>query len=78
MLRISPSQLAPEPATAQPAYRSDDPCDPFDGQAELSVEQLVAEVQARNPSLQAASAAWRAAAARYPQAVSLDDPMFAT
>jgi len=36
----------------------------------------VAEVQARNPSLQAASAAWRATAARYPQAVSLDDPMF--
>ncbi|MCX7425238.1 MAG: TolC family protein [Planctomycetia bacterium] len=40
------------------------------------MEQLVAEVQARNPSLQAASAAWRAAAERYPQAVSLDDPMF--
>jgi outer membrane protein TolC len=37
---------------------------------------LVAEVQARNPSLQAASAAWRAAAERYPQVVSLDDPMF--
>ncbi len=36
----------------------------------------MAEVQTRNPSLQAASAAWRAAAARYPQAVSLDDPMF--
>jgi outer membrane protein TolC len=46
------------------------------GQAELGMEQLVAEVQARNPSLQAASAAWRAAANRYPQAVSLDDPMF--
>ena len=60
----------------QPAYRSDDPSDPFNGQAELSVEQLVAEVQARNPSLQAASAAWRAAAERYPQVVSLDDPMF--
>lgn len=68
---------APEPA-APSVYHSDDPCDPFDGQAELSLEQLVAEVQARNPSLQAAGAAWRAAAARYPQAVSLDDPMFAT
>ncbi|HLA85294.1 MAG TPA: TolC family protein [Thermoguttaceae bacterium] len=59
-----------------PVYRSYDPCDPFDNQAELSVEQLVAEVQVRNPSLQAVSAAWRAAAERYPQAVSLDDPMF--
>lgn len=51
-------------------------CDPFQGQAELSVEQLVTEVQARNPSLQAASEAWRAATERYPQVVSLDDPMF--
>ena len=71
-----PKPKVSEPATAQSVYRSDDPSDPFDGQAELSVEQLVAEVQARNPSLQAASAAWRAAAERYPQAVSLDDPMF--
>ena len=39
-------------------------------------DQLVTEVQARNPSLQAASLAWRAAANRYPQVVSLDDPMF--
>lgn len=50
--------------------------DPFAGQTELSVDQLVVEVQARNPSLQAASAAWRAATERYPQVVSLDDPMF--
>jgi outer membrane protein TolC len=57
-------------------YLADDPADPFSGQTELSVEQLVAEVQARNPSLQAASAAWRAAAERYPQVVSFDDPMF--
>ena len=87
---ISPSRVQPVPATVeskkgtaeslaaspQSAYRSDDPCDPFNGLAELSVEQLVAEVQARNPSLQAASAAWRAATERYPQVVSLDDPMF--
>jgi len=44
--------------------------------AELQVEWLVAEVQARNPSLWAVAAAWRAAAARYPQVVSLEDPMF--
>lgn len=55
---------------------SPDPCDPFAGRAELSLDILVIEVQSRNPSLQAASAAWRAAVERYPQAVSLDDPMF--
>lgn len=54
----------------------EDSGDPFSGQAELAVDQLVAEVQVRNPSIQAASAAWRAAAERYPQVVSLDDPMF--
>jgi outer membrane protein TolC len=53
-----------------------DPFDPIDNRAELSVEELVAEVQARNPSLAAVTAAWRAAAERYPQAIALDDPMF--
>jgi outer membrane protein TolC len=66
---------ADEPVSSHLPYRSDDPSDPFIGQTELRVEQLVAEVQARNPSLQAASSAWRAAANRYPQVVSLDDPM---
>jgi outer membrane protein TolC len=36
------------------------------------------EVEARNPSIQAMAFAWRAASQRYPQAVSLDDPMFMT
>ncbi len=68
---------APEKPASLPAVSSsDDPQDPFANQPELSVEQLVAEVHARNPSLQAASAAWRAAAQRYPQAISLEDPMF--
>jgi outer membrane protein, heavy metal efflux system len=71
-----PQAPFPQPAPAPSVYHSDDPHDPFDNQAELVVEQLVAEVQARNPSLQAASAAWRAATERYPQVVSLDDPMF--
>ncbi len=44
--------------------------------AELDVESLVAEVLAVNPDIRAAAAAWRAAAQRYPQEVSLDDPMF--
>jgi outer membrane protein TolC len=42
----------------------------------LNVDDLVASVLAVNPDIQAASAAWRAAAQRYPQEVSLDDPMF--
>jgi len=69
-------QAAAPSAAPQPLNHSNDPGDPFQGQGELSVEQLVAEVQARNPSIEAASSAWRAAANRYPQAVSLDDPMF--
>jgi outer membrane protein TolC len=41
----------------------------------LSREWLSAEVEARNPSLEAMVAAWQAAAQRYPQQVALDDPM---
>ncbi len=82
--RGQPLAVGPQPALDRPAlgavadrssYLPGDASDPFYGQNELSVERLVAEVQIRNPSLQAASAAWRAAAERYPQAVSLDDPM---
>lgn len=43
---------------------------------ELNIDWLVSEVLARNPDVRAAVAAWTAAAARYPQAVSLEDPMF--
>jgi len=53
-----------------------DPNDPFALQSELSVEALVSSVQDRNPSLQAMVAAWQAAAQRYPQMISLEDPMF--
>jgi outer membrane protein TolC len=42
----------------------------------LDVESLVAEVLARHPDIRSAAAAWRAAAARYPQEIALDDPMF--
>jgi outer membrane protein, heavy metal efflux system len=41
----------------------------------MSREWLAAEVEARNPSLEAMIAAWQAAAQRYPQQVALDDPM---
>lgn len=50
--------------------------DPFAGREELLLDELVAAVKVRNPSLQAAAAAWNAAANKYPQAVALDDPMF--
>jgi len=43
---------------------------------ELQLDWLVEEVQSRNPSIRAATEAWRAAAQRYPQVVSLEDPMF--
>jgi outer membrane protein TolC len=43
---------------------------------ELSVDGLVEQVLARNPSLAEMVAAWQAASARYPQAVALDDPMY--
>jgi len=70
-------ESAPGPAAvmlvSQTTYEDGDL---FSGQEELSVEQTVAEVQLRNPSLQAVSDAWRAATERYPQVMSLDDPMF--
>src|SRR5262249_31368783 len=49
---------------------------PFSGMAELSVDALVEQVLARNPSLAQMTAAWQAASARHPQVISLDDPMF--
>src|SRR3954468_25060334 len=49
---------------------------PDSSSAKLSLPRLIEEVQNRNPSLQAMAAAWQAAAQRYPQVVSLDDPMF--
>jgi outer membrane protein TolC len=42
----------------------------------LDLAPLVETVLAVHPDIRSARAAWRAAAARYPQAVSLDDPMF--
>jgi outer membrane protein TolC len=45
--------------------------------SELTVESVVEEVLARNPQLAQMAAAAQAAAARYPQVTSLDDPMFA-
>ena len=49
--------------------------DPLAGIKELSVDVLVDQVLARNPSLAQMVAAWQAASARYPQVTSLEDPM---
>jgi outer membrane protein TolC len=61
---------------APPPPGTGDNCDddPFAGQTQLDPDILVAVVRERNPSLAAMSAAWQAAAERYPQAVSLEDP----
>jgi outer membrane protein TolC len=67
-----------EPIAASNREPATDANDPFAGQAELSLDRLLDEVQQRNPSLQASLAAWSAAAERYPQVVALDDPMFQT
>jgi cobalt-zinc-cadmium efflux system outer membrane protein len=45
-------------------------------EAELTVDAVVEEVLARNPTLAQMVAAWQAASARYPQVTSLEDPAF--
>lgn len=47
----------------------------FAGKAELPIDTLVQAVLARNPTLAQMMATWRAVQARYPQAISLDDPL---
>jgi len=42
----------------------------------LELEPLVVEVLSLNPDIRSATAAWRAAAQRYPQEIAFDDPMF--
>ncbi|HEU4429249.1 MAG TPA: TolC family protein [Myxococcota bacterium] len=60
---------------AQPAAAARAMDDPFAGTAVLSRDALVRAVLERNPGIDAARSAWRAALARYPQATALDDPM---
>lgn len=59
-------QTAPAPAIGSP----------LDSVEELSLDRFIAEVQTVHPSLEAMYAAWQAASAKYPQVISLDDPMF--
>lgn len=59
------TQQAPRPSEA----------DPFSQALVLDRAELVRQVLARSPSLEAARQAWRAALARYPQETALEDPM---
>lgn len=82
MLLVPAFLPAQTPETGLPAPRpisSPSACDPavspFAGAPVLTVDDLIQEVLARNPSLEQMTAAWQAASARYPQAIALDDPM---
>jgi outer membrane protein TolC len=69
---VVPVQYSERPATISEAIVCRDP---IAESPELETEQLVSEVLRRNPTLEAMIAAWQAAASRYPQVVSLEDPM---
>ncbi|MBX7165873.1 MAG: TolC family protein [Pirellulales bacterium] len=70
--RVSYLQAPTSPAAPQELP----PAEEVQPAGQLSLDMLVSEVQARNPTVAAMAAAWQAAAARYPQVVALDDPMF--
>lgn len=82
--RVGASSEPPPPirlasATADPAAPAQPPpVAPLSGMSELTVEALVEQVLARNPSLAQMAAAYDAAAARSPQVSSLDDPLVGT
>jgi outer membrane protein TolC len=59
----------------RPAAPADDGRQLFAGAGELDRAALVEAVLERNPDLEAARLAWRAALAEYPQATALEDPM---
>ncbi len=61
---------------SQPAYvEYEETEDIFVHVPTLERPVLLREVLKRNPNVRSAQQAWRAALARYPQVVSLDDPM---
>ncbi|GHG67236.1 TolC family protein [Comamonas sp. JC664] len=61
-------------AVARQAPRAQD-AEPFAGAPVLERAELVRQVLARNPSLEAAREAWRASLERYPRETALEDPM---
>jgi outer membrane protein TolC len=72
---LAARQRAQDDAWERSAPAADAAGEPFPGAPFLEREALVDEVLRRNPSVQAARWAWRAALERYPQETSLDDPM---
>lgn len=50
----------------------------FSEMSELSVDAFIEQVLVSNPTLAQSTAAWQAAATRYSQVTSLEDPMFAS
>lgn len=73
-----PIQRTPSPSrqeTRRPLELLDD-APVFEDRPEIDVDEYVAEVLRRNPTLAAARHALEAALARYPQVTALDDPMF--
>lgn len=69
----TPPEVLPDPDVASPPLAPEDEL--FVGRETLDLDELIELVYERNPTLQAMYSAWEAAAARYPQEVSLDDPM---
>ena len=87
--RVAPAEPLPTPVPSAPSRAGESPehlpvvveafgDDVFAGYRELPLPVLVNMVLARHPSVSSAIAAWRAAAARYPQAVSFADPLLDT
>jgi outer membrane protein TolC len=70
-----PSNIRPVGAV-EPAGPSATADNPFAGRTELTEADLVEQVLARNPTVAQMAAAAQAAAARYPQVTSLEDPRF--
>jgi outer membrane protein TolC len=69
----------PRPPEAEPSAvarlgPTADTADAWAGVSQTTADELVERVLARNPSLAAMQAAWRAAVERYPQVTALDDP----
>jgi len=74
--RYHESERSWQRAEAPPQAREDE--DPLAGASHLERAALVHAVLRRNPSVDAARWAWKAALTRYPQETSLDDPMLGT
>jgi outer membrane protein TolC len=64
------------PASVEQSGLGDATLSAITGAQELAFDPFIQLVLVRNPSLAQMAAAWEAANARYPQATSLEDPMF--